>query len=106
MHPPQLAGLFLKRESTPLPLQGIRIDASVVEAFARVDVAQRFSNSSDQPLEVEYRFPLDSRAAVCSLVATVGGKRVVGRVQVRCSPRGRGSGSTRFGFGRWQSRLV
>jgi Vault protein inter-alpha-trypsin domain/von Willebrand factor type A domain len=76
------AGLFTKQE-TPVPLDGVSIDAEISTFCARVVVTERFVNRETKPIEAVYVFPLDEGAAVCGFEAIIGGTLVVGEVRER-----------------------
>jgi Ca-activated chloride channel family protein len=76
------AGLFTKQE-TPVPLDGVSIDAELSTLCARVVVTQRFVNRETKPIEAVYVFPLDEGAAVCGFEAIIDGTLVVGEVKER-----------------------
>lgn len=44
-------------------------------------MSQTYYNDQDVPVETEYTLPLDDDAAVCSFVAKIGDRTIVGQVQ-------------------------
>jgi Ca-activated chloride channel family protein len=76
------AGL-LTRDHTPVPLEGVAIEADLSTFCARVAVSQRYVNRESQPIEAVYVFPLDEGAAVCGFEAVIDGTLVVGEVKER-----------------------
>jgi Ca-activated chloride channel homolog len=76
-------GLIVRGTGDPVPLDHVRVDASVADLCARVTVHQSYRNREAVPLEVVYVFPLDEGAAVCGFEATVDGVRYVGQVLQR-----------------------
>jgi Ca-activated chloride channel family protein len=77
------SGLFSRATSTPVPLDHVRVEASVVDASARVTIRQSYRNTERVPIEAVYTFPLDEGAAVCGFEAVVDGVRYAGRVMER-----------------------
>ncbi|HVG85917.1 MAG TPA: VIT and VWA domain-containing protein [Vicinamibacterales bacterium] len=68
---------------TPVPLEGVSVNALVTSASARVTIAQRYRNQERQPIEAVYVFPLDEGAAVCGFEAVTSGVHYVGEVRPR-----------------------
>jgi len=66
-----------------LPLIAIDIDARLSGLTAWCRLRQRFTNPTEQPAEVTYVFPLPNRGAVTAMTATLGGRRVEGRLLER-----------------------
>jgi len=79
---PSRSGLF-SRDTAPVPLEGVSIDAEISSFCARVAVSQRYVNRESQPIEAVYVFPLDEGAAVCGFEAVIDGTLVVGEVKER-----------------------
>ncbi|HJS74023.1 MAG TPA: VIT and VWA domain-containing protein, partial [Vicinamibacteria bacterium] len=77
----ECAGLFANGK--PIPLEGVAIDAEVRDFCSRVTVTQRYRNREDTPIEAQYVFPLDERAAVCGFAALVDGVEIKGVVKER-----------------------
>eukprot|EP00122_Pirum_gemmata_P006481 Pgem_evm1s5926 len=73
LHPEKLKALC--------PLEKVSVDCKIVDMVAEVKVRQQFYNPSDAPIEGQYVFPLDEKAAVCEFEAEVDGKVVVGVVK-------------------------
>jgi uncharacterized protein YegL len=57
-----------------VPLKGVKILAHVADLIAEVVVEHSFENTSNNPLEVVYKFPIDDAAAVYAFEATVDGE--------------------------------
>ena len=70
-----------------LPLVAIDIDASLSGLTASCRLRQRFTNPTNRPVEVTYVFPLPNRGAVTAMTATLGGRRVEGRLLERGQAR-------------------
>ena len=77
----QKVGLFASGRS--VPLEGVRIDATLSGACVEVTLTQRYRNCELVPVEAVYVFPIDEGAAVCGLAAKVGDKIVRGKVEER-----------------------
>lgn len=73
-----VCGLLAK--GTPVPLEGVSVEAELCGFAARVTLSQRFRNAEASPIEATYVFPLDEGAAVCAFEALVDGRRVAGTV--------------------------
>ena len=69
--------------ATPIPLEGVSVEAELTGFFARVVISQRYRNRESQPVEAVYVFPLDEGAAVCGFEAIVNGTHYVGEVKPR-----------------------
>jgi Ca-activated chloride channel homolog len=74
-------GLLTRNGS--IPLEGVRIEVSLVGTGAEVSVTQRYTNRESVPVEAVYVFPLEESAAVCGFSAKVGERLVVGKVMER-----------------------
>ena len=59
-----------------LPLVGTEVSATISGTVARVELTQRFTNPTKEPIEAIYRFPLPDDAAVDAMEMRIG-KRVV-----------------------------
>lgn len=70
-------------ERTPIPLEGVAVEARLDGLAARVTVFQRYRNREAHPIEAVYVFPVDEAAAVCGFEARIGETRIVGRVKER-----------------------
>lgn len=77
------AGLTDRRTGTEIPLEGVSVEAEIVEGSVRTVVAQRYANRGSEPVEAVYVFPLDEGAAVCGFEAVAGGTVVRGKVEDR-----------------------
>ena len=74
---------LLTREGAPVPLQGVRVEATIRDYAARVVLSQRYRNDEALPIEAVYRFPLEEGVAVCGFEAVIDGRRVTGEVDER-----------------------
>ena len=68
---------------TPIPLQGVRIEACLTGLGSEVTVTQRYTNLEAVDVEAVYVFPLEEGAAVCGFSARVGDRLIHGRVEER-----------------------
>ena len=69
-----------------LGLRGVDVHAEVRDLCARVTISQRYVNQRGTA-DCEYRFPLDSRAAVCGFEVEVDGILSRGEVQAKAEAR-------------------
>ncbi len=65
------------------PLKSTTVEAKVEGLGARVTVAQRFTNTSKEPIEAVYCFPLPADAAVDRMKMKVGDRLIVGEIKLR-----------------------
>ena len=65
----------------PVPLQAVEVRAKMLDLIGEVMVYQEYCNTSNQPIEATYVFPLDEMAAVCGFEAFINGKHIVGVVK-------------------------
>lgn len=72
----------------PLPLKAMNVRGRIDGLLARVEVAQTFVNTLDEPLEATYIFPLPDRAAVTGFRMEVAGRVVHQVVQPVELPEG------------------
>ena len=70
-----------------LPLASVSLAAKVAGAVADCTLTQTFQNTSSEPLEAEYIFPLPGGAAVRRFELKVAGRVVVGQVRERGQAR-------------------
>ena len=68
---------------TPIPLQGVRIEACLTGLGSEVTITQRYTNLETVDVEAVYVFPLEEGAAVCGFSARVGDRLIYGRVEER-----------------------
>ena len=73
-----------------VPLEGVHVEAKVVDMIAQVSLVQYYCNNTDAQLECRYVFPLDSFSAVCGFEAEINGEIIVGKVKEKQEAR-RGS---------------
>ena len=66
-----------------LPVLKTEVDLEVTGVMARGKVTQRFTNPSDEVIEVLYVFPLPDRAAVDRMEMRIGPRRILAIVQER-----------------------
>jgi Ca-activated chloride channel family protein len=70
-----------------LPLKAMRVDTRLVGLLAHTRVRQTFVNTSGEPLEATYIFPLPDRAGVSGFRFEVDGRVVEGELQERGQAR-------------------
>ncbi|XP_046649139.1 von Willebrand factor A domain-containing protein 5A-like [Daphnia pulicaria] len=70
-----------ERESIPVPLIGVSVQARIVDLVAEVTIEQRYVNKENQPIEAVYLFPLDEGAGVSKFTAEVDGRVIEGVVK-------------------------
>ena len=71
----------------PVPLEGVSVDAHVVDFCVRTVLSQQFHNREPFPIEAVYVFPIDERAAVCGFEAEIDGVVTKGVVQEKQQAR-------------------
>ncbi|KJE92815.1 polymerase [Capsaspora owczarzaki ATCC 30864] len=64
-----------------VPLRSVHVRTRILDLVAQVVVLQEYYNSSADPIEAKYVFPLDDTAAVCGFEAFINGKHIVGEVK-------------------------
>ncbi|MFW5652966.1 MAG: VIT domain-containing protein [Planctomycetota bacterium] len=70
-------------------LRETHLEVDAAAGLARVRLRQVFTNESDEPLHVTYRFPLPHEAAVGEYEFSIDGKRIVGEIDRRATARER-----------------
>ena len=63
------------------PLEGVHVEAKVVDMIAQVSLVQYYVNDSNNQIECRYIFPLDSFSTVCSFEAEINGEIIVGKAK-------------------------
>ncbi|CAG0895342.1 unnamed protein product [Darwinula stevensoni] len=71
----------------PIPLTEVSADVTWLDASIKVVLTQTYKNEEFKPLEVQYIFPMDDRAAVCNFVAEIDGRTILGKVKKRSEAR-------------------
>lgn len=72
-----------REEPVAVPLTGVRVQADLTGAGARVEVTQVYENRETNAVEAVYRFPLPESAAVTGFRARVGERVLTGSVEER-----------------------
>eukprot|EP00042_Codosiga_hollandica_P058189 m.873868 g.873868 ORF g.873868 m.873868 type:complete len:910 (+) comp59792_c0_seq2:158-2887(+) len=72
---------------TPLPLQGVLVEAQIVDFCARTTISQQFYNNQSVNVEAVYVFPVDERAAICAFHADIDGVVTKGIVREKQAAR-------------------
>jgi len=75
--------LLIAETASPLPLEHTQVNAHLSGLVASVRVNQRFSNPLEQPLELEYLFPLPQDAALVSFQIQIGQRLIYGDLRER-----------------------
>lgn len=70
-----------------LPLKSTRVEVEIAGVVAAVKIVQRYENDGGRPLEAVYVFPGSTRAAVCGMTMTVGGRVLEARIQEKGAAR-------------------
>ena len=68
-----------------VPLQSVSVSGQIKGYVAGLDINLCYHNSSDSPLEVLFRFPVDEAMAVVGLEAKIAGRTIKGVVSVYCA---------------------
>ena len=64
-----------------LPLRSTSAEVSIAGVIADVTVTQEYKNEGRKPIEAVYVFPASTRAAVYSMVMTIGERVIVARIE-------------------------
>ena len=67
-----------------VPLQSVSVSGQIKGYVAGLDINLCYHNSSDSPLEVLFRFPVDEAMAVVGLEANIAGRTIRGVVSIYC----------------------
>jgi hypothetical protein len=70
-----------------MPLDGVHVSVRVVDLVAEVQVMQFYVNNESRPVDAEYIFPLDEKAAVCGFEAELPTKLLIGEVREKQEAR-------------------
>ena len=73
--------------TTELPLERTDVEVDVSGSVVSATVNQRFTNSSKEPIEVVYLFPLSQRAAVDAMEMKIGQRTVKASIAKRADAR-------------------
>jgi Ca-activated chloride channel family protein len=77
------AVLLVKGQHKQVPLQGIRIEAEVLDLVCSTTMVQTYQNTEKNPVEAVYCFPIEEGAAVYDFEIKTGGKTLKGIVEER-----------------------
>jgi len=69
------------RERKAIPLQHVEVNVDILEFLAEVTIQQTYVNTSSDPIEATYTFPLDDKAAIHQYIIEIDGKNIVGQVE-------------------------
>ena len=66
-----------------LPLQAVKVDVDIMDSIAKSKINQVFYNpdTSEQPIEVQYKFPKLKDAVVARMVFTLDDRTIVAKVE-------------------------
>ena len=78
-----LIGLSISSEdnAVPVPLQGVAIDAKIVDFISEITVTQSYVNVESNPIEVIYMFPIEEEAGVTSFEAEIDNHTIVTEIR-------------------------
>ncbi len=85
-------------EGSKLPLKETRVRARLGELVAEVEVTQRYENTSSEPIEAVYVFPLPENAAVNRMKMTIGDRVIEAKIEEREAARARYEKAKREGL--------
>lgn len=71
----------------PLALRSVHVEAKVVDLCASVQLTQHYVNDTGSPVEAEYVFPIDARAAVSGFEVEIDGEITKGVVKEKVAAR-------------------
>ena len=73
---PQDWGLRYATSSQYVPLQKVDMKVNIEDVLGTINVEMHFANSTNNPIELIYEFPLSPEILLSSLVAEIGDKTV------------------------------
>jgi Ca-activated chloride channel family protein len=74
-------------ETERLPLKSTTVDVNIAGVIADVSVTQEYRNEGLKPIEAIYVFPASTRAAVYSMVMTIGERLIVAKIEEKNKAR-------------------
>ena len=74
-------------ETERLPLKSTKAQVNIAGVIADVTVTQEYKNEGKKPIEAIYIFPASTRAAVYSMVMTIGERVIVARIEEKGKAR-------------------
>lgn len=74
-------------DRSPIPLESIKVVATVRGFTARVQASMQYVNNDNNPVEAMFVLPVEDKAAVCGFEATVDGKTIVAEVREKQEAR-------------------
>eukprot|EP01102_Stenamoeba_stenopodia_P008144 TRINITY_DN2315_c0_g3_i1.p1 TRINITY_DN2315_c0_g3~~TRINITY_DN2315_c0_g3_i1.p1 ORF type:complete len:851 (-),score=154.13 TRINITY_DN2315_c0_g3_i1:33-2585(-) len=80
-------GLMGLNGASDVALEGVHVEAKILDMVAEVNVLQFYFNELDVEIEAKYVFPLDHNSAVCDFQAEVNGNIIQGRVKEKQEAR-------------------
>jgi Ca-activated chloride channel family protein len=73
--------VLVDESASPLPLEHTQVNAHLTGLIATVTVNQSFINSGEEPVELEYLFPLPENAAIVDFSIRIGSRLIRGDVR-------------------------
>ncbi|CAG0903393.1 unnamed protein product [Darwinula stevensoni] len=84
-------GLVISSEDVqklhPIPLTKVSADVTWLDVGIKVTLTQTYKNRETKPVETQYVFPVDDRAAVCGFQAEIEGRTIHGEVKKKQEAR-------------------
>ena len=77
------AGLIVAGDQSLVPLKKVSVKANMTGYLVGLQSTLQYSNDSDEPLEVIFKFPVEESFAVVGLEAVVGGKKIKAEIRER-----------------------
>lgn len=75
-------GLVVPGKNVSVPLESVYVRGHIKGYVVGLDTKLCYRNSSNDPLEVSFRFPVEEGMAVVGLEATIDGRTIKGMVSV------------------------
>ena len=79
--------VLIDENASPLPLEHTQVNAHLTGLIATVTVNQFFANPRDEPVELEYLFPLPENAAIVDFSIHIGSRLIRGEVRETAQAR-------------------
>ena len=77
-----LYGLVVEGKQKSVPLQSVSVTGHIKGYVVALETTFNYINSSTDPLEVVFRFPIDDGMAVVGLEAKIAGRTIRGVVSI------------------------
>ena len=72
---------IIEDRQVPVPLKKVQLDVKVVDFIAQVSVIQEYVNQENNPIEVQYSYPVEESAAIVGFEAVIDGHEIVAEVK-------------------------